>query len=79
MVHDQPNNDVARANLGVMLIRLGEMALDQGGDAARARDEFGRAWKIQEEIALHRAAGITAKPITTGSFRASPSSRGPPS
>ena len=48
---------VARANLGVMLVRLGEMALEQAGDAARARDEFDRAWKIQEEIALHPRSG----------------------
>ena len=40
-----------------MLVRLGEMALDQAGDAARARDEFDRAWKIQEEIALHPRSG----------------------
>jgi tetratricopeptide (TPR) repeat protein len=53
VAHDQPNNDIARANLGVMLVKLGEMALDQGGDAALARDEFGRAWEIQQEIALH--------------------------
>ena len=57
VAHDQPENDVARANLGVMLVRLGEMALDQSGDAARARDEFGRAWIIQEEIALHPRSG----------------------
>jgi serine/threonine-protein kinase len=50
---DQPANDMARANLGVMLVRLGEMDLDQGGDAARALDEFDRAWKIQEEISLY--------------------------
>jgi eukaryotic-like serine/threonine-protein kinase len=53
VAHDQPNNDMARANLGVMLVRLGEMDLDQGGDAARARGEFDRAWKLQEEISLH--------------------------
>jgi len=57
IAHDQPNNDVARANLGVMLVRLGEMALEQTGDAAHARDEFGRAWSIQEEIALHPRSG----------------------
>ncbi len=57
VAHDHPENDVARANLGLMLVRLGEMALDQAGDAARARDEFGRAWKIQEEIALHPRSG----------------------
>ncbi len=57
----QPSNDVARANLGVMLLRLGEMALDQEGDAALARDEFDRAWKIQEEIALHPRSGNYSK------------------
>ncbi len=57
VAHDQPNNDMARANLGVMLVRLGEMALEQAGDAARARDEFDRAWKIQEEVALHPRSG----------------------
>ena len=61
IAHDQPNNDVARANLGVMLVRLGEMALEQGGDAAGARDEFDRAWKIQEEIALHPRSGNYTK------------------
>jgi len=57
IAHDQPNNDMARANLGVMLVRLGEMALEQGGDAARARDEFDRAWNIQQDIALHPRSG----------------------
>src|SRR5262249_36367902 len=54
---DHPGNDLARANLGVMLLRLGDMALEQAGDAARARDEFDRAWKLQEEIALHPRSG----------------------
>ena len=76
VAHDQPNNDMVCANLGVMLVRLGEMSLDQAGDAARARDEFDRAWKIQEEIALHPQSATTARPTTTGSFRASPSSKG---
>ncbi len=57
VANDQPTNDVARANLGVMLVRLGETALDQTGDAARARDEFARAWKVQEEISLHPKSG----------------------
>jgi eukaryotic-like serine/threonine-protein kinase len=57
VAHDQPNSDVARANLGLMLVRLGEMNLDQSGDAARARDEFDRAWKIQQEISLHPRSG----------------------
>jgi serine/threonine-protein kinase len=53
----QPDNDMARANLGVMQLRLGEAALEQEGDAARARHEFGRAWTIQEEIAQHPRSG----------------------
>jgi serine/threonine-protein kinase len=61
VAQDQPNNDVARANLGVMLLRLGEMSLDQAGDAARARDEFDRAWKLQEGIALHPRSGNYSK------------------
>jgi eukaryotic-like serine/threonine-protein kinase len=61
IAQDQPNNDLARANLGVMLLRLGEMALDQRGDAAQAHDEFDRAWKIQEEIALHPRSGNYSK------------------
>jgi serine/threonine-protein kinase len=61
VAHDQPNNDKARANLGVMLMLLGDLALDQGGDAARARDEFGRAWKLQEEVSLHPRSGNYTK------------------
>ena len=63
VAHDQPNNDVTRANLGVMLVRLGELScVDQGGDVvALARDEFGRAWKLQEEIALHPRSGNYSK------------------
>ncbi len=57
VANDQPRNDVARANLGLMLVRLGETALDQSCDAARARDDFGRAWQIQEEISLHPKSG----------------------
>jgi eukaryotic-like serine/threonine-protein kinase len=61
IAHDQPNNDVARANLGVMLLRLGEMALEERGDAAQAHDQFDRAWKIQEEISLHPRSGNYSK------------------
>jgi serine/threonine-protein kinase len=47
----QPDNDVARANLGVMHQRLGEAALELDGDAQRALGEYHRAWDLQEEIA----------------------------
>ena len=57
IVAAQPDNDVARANLGVMLQRLGETALDLDGDAAQARGEFQRTWDIQQQIAQHPRSG----------------------
>jgi serine/threonine-protein kinase len=47
----QPDNDVARANLGVMHQRLGEAALEFDGDAREALGEFRLAWDLQETIA----------------------------
>ncbi len=57
VVAAQPDNDVARANLGVMLQRLGETALDLDGDAARALGEFRRSWDLQQQIAQHPRSG----------------------
>jgi len=57
VAHVQPDNDQARANLALMLLRLGETAQDLDGDSKRARDEFRRAWDIQEQIALHPRSG----------------------
>ena len=57
----QPRNDVARANAGLMQVRLGELDLDLDGDAARARDHFGRAWELQDEIARHPRSGQYSK------------------
>jgi serine/threonine-protein kinase len=53
VVDDQPDNDQARANLGVMLFRLGDMALELQGDAQAARDYYARARTLQQEIADH--------------------------
>jgi serine/threonine-protein kinase len=47
----QPDNDVARANLGVMHQRLGELAMEVDGDARRALDDLRRAWDLQDRIA----------------------------
>jgi serine/threonine-protein kinase len=47
----QPDNDVARANLGVMHQRLGEAALELDGDGRRALEEFQLSWDLQERIA----------------------------
>jgi tetratricopeptide (TPR) repeat protein len=54
---DHPDNDVARANLGVFLLRLGETALDLDGDARRALDEFRHAWNLQDQIARQPRSG----------------------
>ncbi len=48
----RPDNDVARANLGVMHQRLGEAALELDGDARAALGEFRLAWDLQERISL---------------------------
>jgi tetratricopeptide (TPR) repeat protein len=66
VAHDQPDNDQARGNLAFMLTRLGEIDLDEGGDAARARDEFDTAWKIQEGLSLHPRSQYFSK---TDNFR----------
>jgi tetratricopeptide (TPR) repeat protein len=52
-----PENDVARANLGVILLHLGETALDLDGDARRALDAYRRAWAIQDQIARQPRSG----------------------
>jgi tetratricopeptide (TPR) repeat protein len=50
VVQQQPDNEVARANLGVMLLRLGDMALELNGDAAAARRHYARAHELHEEV-----------------------------
>ncbi len=57
----QPDNDMARANLGVMHQRLGETALELDGDARRALGEFRRAWDLQAEISRHPRSGSYSK------------------
>jgi tetratricopeptide (TPR) repeat protein len=56
-VRDQPGNDQARANLGVVHLRLGEIALELDGDALLARNELARAWDLQDEIARRPRSG----------------------
>jgi serine/threonine-protein kinase len=50
----KPDSDRDRANLGVMLQRLGEIALDVEGDARTARDYFNQSRGLR--------AGILARP-----------------
>ncbi len=61
IIAEQPDNDQARGNLGVIFLLLGETALDLDGDARLAHDEFHHSWSIQDEIALHpRSNSYTA-------------------
>jgi serine/threonine-protein kinase len=50
VVDEKPASDVARANLGVMLMRLGDVALDLNGDAEAARAYYRKGWDLQHEI-----------------------------
>ncbi len=52
-IRDNPDNDVARANRGVMLLRMGDMELDLHGDARAACEHYRQARSLQEEIAQH--------------------------
>jgi serine/threonine-protein kinase len=54
---EHPENDVARANLGVFLRRLGNMELELHGDARAARDYFRKATELRRDIAEHPRSG----------------------
>jgi serine/threonine-protein kinase len=53
VVDAQPNSDRARANLTVMLERIGDAALDLQGDAASALKAYRDAYELLKEIAEH--------------------------
>jgi serine/threonine-protein kinase len=57
LVESQPENDVARANKSVMLLRLGNMALDLNGDPVTARRAFQMAHELRTGIAEHPCSG----------------------
>jgi tetratricopeptide (TPR) repeat protein/predicted Ser/Thr protein kinase len=48
-----PEEDRSRANLGVMLHRLGDMALELNGDAAAAHKYYWEAYELQKDVAEH--------------------------
>jgi len=52
-VQEQPNNDRARANLGIMMMRLGDIALEVNGDAKAARDYYQKGWDLHNEVCVH--------------------------
>ncbi|HWB11705.1 MAG TPA: serine/threonine-protein kinase [Pirellulales bacterium] len=51
VVDDQPENDLARANLAVMLTQIGKMELELNDDARSARARFVEAHALQQAIA----------------------------
>jgi len=53
VAEEQPENDLARANLGVMVLRLGHAALDLEGDGRAARDYYRRARELHQDVADH--------------------------
>jgi tetratricopeptide (TPR) repeat protein len=46
----EPDNDRARANLGVMEMRLGDVALDGEGDARTAKTHYLEARRLREQV-----------------------------
>jgi serine/threonine-protein kinase len=53
VVAADPKNDVARANLALLLSRLGEVGAEIGDDLGRARELVGQAIDLQRDIAAH--------------------------
>jgi serine/threonine-protein kinase len=47
------DNDKVRANVGPMVIRLGDMALELQGNARTARERYQEAYDIQKDVAEH--------------------------
>ena len=57
-----PESDKAQANLGVMLMRLGDMEQELHGDARAAQDYYEKARVIRQEVADHpRSKDFTAQ------------------
>jgi serine/threonine-protein kinase len=52
-VEKEPENDRARGNLGIMEMRLGDIALELNGDARKAHEHYLKARALHEEIRTH--------------------------
>jgi tetratricopeptide (TPR) repeat protein len=57
LIQEHPDDDKARANRGIMLLRLGDMELELHGDARAACERYREARTLQEEIAQHPRSG----------------------
>jgi serine/threonine-protein kinase len=53
----EPDDDVARGNLGVIVMRLGNVALDLEGDAWTARTRHAKARDLHHDILTHPRSG----------------------
>ncbi len=57
ITEEEPDNDMARANMAVMLLRLGNITWEMNGDAEAARKYFEEARQLRQEIADHPRSG----------------------
>ncbi len=60
-VKQKPESDVARANLGVMQQRQGDVALELNGDAETARAYYRKGWDLQHEVYTRPRSGEYAE------------------
>jgi serine/threonine-protein kinase len=50
---EHPDSNRVPFNLGIMLMRLGDVALEVNGDAKTARDYYRQGWDLQHDVYLH--------------------------
>lgn len=53
LVEKDPTQDIAKANLGILLLRLGDMERELKGDLPAARTNYQRGLELQEEVEAH--------------------------
>jgi serine/threonine-protein kinase len=53
LVEKEPTQDIAKANLGILLLRLGDMERELKGDLPAARQYYQRGLGLQEEVEEH--------------------------